>query len=62
MIIRDEEMAESEEPSDADERENSALRKKLFDLNVRLMIAEELTREAEGVAQKQSCGRTNTWK
>jgi hypothetical protein len=43
---------ELEEPRDADDRENGALRKNLLDLTLALMIAEERAREAEGLARK----------
>ncbi|KAI4670933.1 uncharacterized protein J4E88_009685 [Alternaria novae-zelandiae] len=37
--------------NDADERDSSGLRNKLFDLNIRLMIAEGLARDAETAAR-----------
>jgi hypothetical protein len=59
---------EPEGPRDADNRENGALRKKLLDLNLGLMIAEERAREAEALARKaevvtqKAQGEARMWK
>ena len=47
--------------NDADEREGSGLRNKLFDLNIRLMIAEGLARDAE-IAARTAQEEAQLWR
>ncbi|KAI4709580.1 hypothetical protein J4E89_005596 [Alternaria sp. Ai002NY15] len=50
-----------DEANDADERDGSGLRNKLFDLNIRLMIAEGLARDAE-IAARTAQEEAQLWR